>query len=160
MNKKGQMGDLGGLLMVFIAAIVGVTLFITVAQIVGTTTSTVAVANDSLGVVLNDSVIYLNKYQAISGVVIWNATSSVVADTEYTVENNVVYNGALAVRVTVDADDADDETGNEWFISGTAEPAGYISGAGRQMALLIPLMFALAIALIVLTPTIKNKLMG
>jgi hypothetical protein len=160
MNKKGQMENLGGLMMIFIAAIVGITLFITVAQTVGTSTSTVAVANDSLGTVLNNSVIYLTKYQALSGVVIYNDTTSVVADTEYSVENNVVYNGALAVKVTVDADDGDEETGNEWFISGTAEPVGYIGGAGRQMALLIPIMFALAIALVILVPSIKNKLMG
>jgi len=160
MNKKGQLGDLGMILMVFVCVVVGLTLFLTISQTIGTSTSTVAVANDSLGTVLNNSVIYLTSYQALSGVVIYNDTTSVVADTEYTVENNVVYNGALAVRVTVDADDGDEETGNEWFISGTAEPVGYIGGAGRQMALLIPIMFALAIVVVVLVPSIKNKIMG
>lgn len=160
MKKKAQMGDLGMILAVFVGVVVGLTLFLTIAQTIGTSTSTVAVANDSLGIVLNDSVIYLTSYQALSNVVIYNDTTSVVADTEYTVENNVVYNGALAVKVTVDADDGDGETGNEWFISGTAEPVGYIGGASRQMALLIPIMFALAIVVVVLVPSIKNKIMG
>jgi hypothetical protein len=160
MKKKAEMGELGMIMAVFIVAIVGITLFLQVARDVGVSTSTVAVANDSLGTVLNNSVVYLTNYQSISGVVIYNDTNSVVADTEYSVANNVVYNGALAVQVTVDADDADNQTGNEWFISGTAEPQGYMGGATRQMALLIPLMFALAIALVILLPTIKNKILG
>jgi hypothetical protein len=160
MKKKGQIENMGMLIIIFIVAIVGITFFIQIARDVGTSTSTVSVANESLGTVLNNSVIYLTSYQSIDDVVIYNATTSVVADTEYSVENKVVYNGALAIKVTVDADDSDGETGNEWFISGTAEPQGYMSGATAQMALLIPLMFVLAILLVLLMPIMKDKLLN
>lgn len=159
MKKKAQMEGMGLILATFISIVVGVILFQAIAQNVGESTNTVAVSNQSLGTVLNNSVIYITNYKSISGVVIYNSTTSVVADTEYTIANDQVYNGALAIKVTVDADDGDSQTGNEWFISGTAEPLTYISDSGsRSMAMLIVIMFALALVAVALYPVYKGGL--
>lgn len=159
MNKKGKEGGIGTILMVFVAIIIGVTLFVTIAQIVGTATSTVAVANTSLGVASNSTTVYLTDYRSIASPVIYNNTGAIVPSTDYIVTNNVVYNGALAVSVLpVSAAEAG-FTGYQWNISGTAEPVTYIGGAGRSIALLIPILFALVIAVLALEPTMRSRVL-
>jgi hypothetical protein len=155
MEKKGQIG-IGSVILVFVAVIVAISLFLIVAQQIGTSTSTVAVANISLGNVSNSTYAYLTDYRSITNVVVYNATTQVVDSANYTVTNNVVNNGAEAVRFI--AINTTGYTGNPWYISGTAEPLGYVGGAGRSVALLIPILFALAIAVIALEPTIRSRI--
>jgi len=154
-KKKGEIG-LGAILVVFIGIIVAIPLFLAVSQTVGTSTDTVSVANTTLTSVVNGTPQYLTGYASISNVVVYNATGDVIVGSgNYTVENHVVYNGAEAVKITPNAS-ADFKSA--WKVSGTAEPLGYISGAGRSVALLIPIFFALLIAVIALTPTLRDGL--
>ena len=152
-KKKGQLG-FGAILVAFIAIIVGLTLFTVIAQTVGTSTSTVAVVNASLGTVSNSTYAYLTNYRSITDVVVWNSTTQLVAAANYTVTNNVVNNGAEAIRFI--AINTTGYTGTTWYISGTAEPLGYVGGASGSIALLIPIFFALLIAVIALEPTLRG----
>jgi len=76
----------------------------------------------------------------------------------YTIDNNQVVNGALVVQFTVD----DAEYASEGLqISGTAQPVGYVDSAGgRALANLIPLFFALAIAIIALVPSLRSNILA
>jgi hypothetical protein len=156
-KKKGQV-EIGIIITIFVAIIVGLALFLTTAQTVGVATSTIAVANESLGAtVVNGTAQYLTSYRSISDVVIYNETGDfLIGSGNYTVTNNVVYNGAEAVMITPDTGAI---TKSKWQVSGTAEPLGYVGGAGRSMALLIPVLFGLAIAILVLEPTIRGKIL-
>jgi len=159
MNRKGQMNGVGYILIVALTLIVGVVLFQVVAQEVGKSTNTVAIANDTLSGTVNGTIEYMTDYRALSGVVIYNATNSVIVpSSNYTVTNNVVYNGALAVSVepldTLDRKYLD----FDWSISGTAQPLTYIpSSGGRAVAGLISIFFALAILVVALEPSLRNK---
>lgn len=158
-NNKGQVG-IGGLILAAITIIVGVILLVASAQNVGDATNTISVANDSLGTASNDTTVYLTSYRAISSVVIYNGSDAVVPSTNYTVTNNVVYEGALAVSVLPTSGAVYNYTGYEWNISGTAQPTGYIDDAGgRAVAGLIIIFFALAIAVVSLVPTLKSKIL-
>jgi len=158
-NKKGQM-NMGMILMSFIAIIVGVILFQTIAQEVGSSTNTVSVANQTETLAANGEDIYIEEYRALSDVVILNATdNATISSGNYTVTNNAINptTGALSVKVTTD--DAEFESSSV-RVSGTAQPLTYIdSSGGRSMALLIPIMFALAIAVVALEPTLRSKIL-
>lgn len=156
MNKKGQ--ALNGILLTFIGIVVGVILFTAVSQEVGNSTNTVAVANTTLATTVNGTAQYITGYKAISSVVVYNATGGTIASGNYTIENNVVYNGALAIKITPTVNSA--IYLSAWKVSGTAEPTGYISdSAARNVAGLIAIFFALAIAVVALTPTFQGKLL-
>ncbi len=158
MNKKGQLG-LSAILLVFITIIVGVILFQTIAQNVGSMTNTIEVANESLTTVVNGTPQYLTNYRALSSVVIYNETGDVIVGSgNYTIANNVVYNGALAVEITPDATAI---WKSAWQISGTAQPLTYVpDSGGRAMVSLIVIFFALAIAAASLYPVMNNKILG
>jgi len=157
-NNKGQI-MIGGLIMIAIAAIVGVILLVGSAQNVGDATNTISVVNLSLGTASNATTVYLTDYRAISSVVIYN-TTAIVPSSNYTVTNNVVYNGALAVSVLPSSAAIHNYTGYEWNISGTAQPTGYIDNAGgRAIANIIIIFFALSIAVVTLIPTLRSKLL-
>lgn len=156
-GKKGQV-NIGVLIIAFVGIIVGMALFLSVAQTVGQTTSTVTLANVSIGAaVVNGTSQYLTDYVNLDDVVIFNATGDVlISATNYTVTNHVVYNGAEVVQITPQTLPA---LKSNWKVSGTAEPQGYVGGAARSMALIIPIFFALVIAVIALTPSMNNKFM-
>jgi len=153
MNKKGQLG-VGGLIMIAIGVIVGSIFLVAVAQSVGETTNTVDLVNGSYTATANGEVFYVTNYKAINDISIMDAGGETITSGNYTAENDAVYNGALAVKITVD--DAAFES-QEWLISGTAEPLTYISDSGgRAMSSLIVVMFALAVLAIALAPVIKE----
>ncbi len=169
MNKKGQTDfNLGMILIVFITIIVGVVLFQVVAQESGKSTSTVQAVNESLGDVVNGTPVYMITYRALSDVVILNKTdtsgaftanATVIGSGNYTIVNNVIdpTTGGLAVRIDPTA-----TTGwkSEWQVSATAQPTTYIAeGGARAMVSLIAIFFALAIAIVALTPTLKSKIL-
>ena len=154
-KKKGQVG-FGAILMAFIGILVGVALFLTVAQQIGSSTSTIAIVNQSTGAAAaNSTVQYLTNFRSISDVVVYNTSNSILLTSgNYTITNNVVYNGQEVVSITPLSVPL--IYAHKWNISGTAEPQGYIGGAGRSVALLIPIFFALLIAVIALEPTMRN----
>lgn len=159
MNNKGEI-RVGTIMVVFISIIVGVILFQVVAQQAGDVTNTVSIANLSLGDIDN-STVYLTDYKHITSVVVFNESGdAIVPGTEYTVTNNVVYNGALAVQVVPATAPDGDYYGFEWTISGTAQPLTYASDSGsRAVVALIVIFFALAIVAVALYPVYGSKLM-
>ena len=146
---------IGVLITLAIAIIVGAIILQASAQNIDEVVNTVSVANESMGVAVNGTVVYLD-YQSLSDVVIYNSTSSVVTASEYTVTNKVVNNGALTVSIEPASPAGSNVTGYEWFVSGTAEPTGYGDSAGRAMANLVIIMMALALVVVVVGAAVKN----
>jgi hypothetical protein len=158
MEKDKQIGLL---IMTAVVVIVGLILLQGAAQNVGEATNTVAVANQSLtGVAVNGTAQYITNCRAMSDVVVWNATGDVeVASGNYTVTNNVVYNGVVATRIVpgVSATPALGYKVGTWKIDGTCQPTGYIDdGGGRAVAGIIIVFFGLLIAIIALYPAMKE----
>lgn len=153
--------NIGLLIMTAVVVIVGLILLQGAAQNVGEATNTVAVANQSLsGVAVNDTAQYITNCRAISDVVVWNATGNVVVGAgNYTVTNNVVYNGVIATRIvpTVSATPALGYKVGVWTVQGTCQPTGYIDdGGSRAIAGIIIVFFGLLIAIIALYPAMKE----
>jgi putative effector of murein hydrolase LrgA (UPF0299 family) len=159
MNKRGEMETnamIGGILIAFVAIVVGIALFQSAAQSVGTATNTESVVNTSLTTVVNGTAQYLN-YRAISDVVIYNETGGIVGAGNYTITDNVVHNGALSVEIMPNATAG---WKSAWKVSGTAQPTTYIDNAGaRSIAGLVIIFAALAIAVVSLTPTLRSGLL-
>jgi uncharacterized protein (UPF0333 family) len=158
MNNRGQIG-IETFLYVFIAVIVGIILFQAIAQNVGETTNTIAVSNESISTVSNNTAQYITNYRALSNVVVFNATGNAEIDSSYyTIENNVVNNGALAVKITPGLIPENYTTA--WQVSGTGQPLTYVADSGgRAMANLIPIFFALLIAMVALSPTMRSGIL-
>jgi len=160
MNKKGQEG-LGMIIVVAITLIVGVILFTAISQQVGTSTSTITVVNESIDTVVNGTAQYFTGYRALSDVVILNETgTTILLATNYTITNNVINptTGALSVRIVPDATEI---FKSAWRVSGTAQGTDYIADSGsRAVAGMIAIFFALAIAVVALTPTLRSNLLS
>lgn len=156
-NKKGQIG-IQETMYIFIAVIVGLILFQAVAQNVGQATNTVELVNSSQTLAANGASIYLTDYQALSSVVILNATdNTTIGAGNYTITNTVIYNGALAVKITTD--DAA-YASSDVRVSGTAQPLTYIADSGaRSMTALITIFFALLVAVIAMSPVARSGVM-
>ena len=154
-----NLGKVGLLIGVAIMIIVGVIFLQTSAQAVGDVTNTVSVVNSTYTAGANGETFYITDYKVLTDVVVRLEADGVIIDaSEYTVTNNVVYNGAESVTVTVDS--AAHESA-DWDITATAQPLTYVKDAGsRAMANLIPIMFALALLTIALYPVIKDGFGG
>jgi len=156
-NKKGQIG-VGMIILVAVTLIVGVIFFQSIMQQIGTSVNTVSVTNSTQTLAAEGSSIYLTTYRALSDVVVTNATGGeTVPSTSYTVVNNVVRNGALTVRIDTIKSDYASKSVN---ISATAQPLTYIpNSGGRAVASLIGIMFALAIVIVAISPTLRSGLL-
>jgi hypothetical protein len=157
-DKKGQ--GLNIILIVFMAIIVGIALFITISQTVGTSTTTVTLENLTIGTQTNGTTYYLSGFKNVaSAAIIGNGTNPVLlAAGNYTLTNNVVHptTGELSVSILP----ASEYTATGWNISGTAQRTDYIDDSGaRAIALLIPIFFALAIALITMIPSLRSEVL-
>ena len=156
MNKKGQIG-LGVIMVTFIVILLGVIFTQSIAQEVGSSTNTVALAAAPYTAAANGGDFYLTGYRAISGVTITNTSGTTITDGNYTITNNDVVDGVLVTTITVDAVTYESQT---WNITATAQPVTYIAdGGARAMAGLIVIMFALAVAVIALGPTIQSRML-
>ena len=144
--------------MLALTAIVGVILLQASAQNVGTTTDTYSVANLSLGTASNTTAVYFTDIRALSSVVVVNNTNgAVLPSSNYTVTNNVVYNGALAVKVEQSIPPTTGFTGYILNISGTAQPTTYIDdGGARSVASLIIILMALTLAVVIISYGIRE----
>ena len=140
------MTKVGGFILLFIGIIVSLSLFTGgITGNVGLVTNTVSVANESLGAtVVNGTAQYLVNYKSISDVVVYNETGNVVIGAgNYTITNNVIYNGQEAVKIVPDTTAA---LKSKWKISGTAQPLGYANESGtRAIVSLITVLSALAV---------------
>lgn len=162
MNKKG-VSDTGGwvslLILVAVALVVGVILLQASAQNVGTTNTAITKANATLGVPVNGTATYITDCRKVDDLVVWNATGDVeVPTSNYTQVDNVISNGALAVSVTPNAI-VDYKVGT-WTYDGTCYPLTYDDNSGsRAIASLIVVMFALALGVVALTPTLRSGIL-
>ena len=155
MNKKGEMG-IGSIIIVFVAIIIGVTLFLSVAQMVGDKTNVVGVVNDTVTMPASGSAINLDGQAVTDTILVSNATSGLAFTSDnYTVSSNQVINGVLTATLTNNDPALEGVSAN---VSYTHEPEGYVGGTSRSIALIIPIMFALAVAVIALSPSIRDGL--
>ena len=158
-NKKGNLGMMGTILIVFITLIVGVVLFQVIAQEVGRSTNTEALLFHPLNsVVANSTPQTFTNWRVLSDVTVYNGTGHAIIDSSlYTVTNDVLSNGALTVTFTPGAALFENQT-NLWRINATGQPLTYIQDSGsRAVAGLIAIFFALAILVVILEPTIRNE---
>ena len=163
MKKKGQaILGLGIILVTFVAILVGVVLFQAIAQEAGSSTTLTTLTNYSLGTITNGTDYYNTDYKSFTNVIIrGNVTvaEDILSAANYTVTNNVIdpSDGSLSVGITPSTDDDWDVYGTTWRISGSAQPVTYIADSGsRAIAGLIVVFFALAVAVVSLTPTLRS----
>ena len=167
MNKKGQFSaELGLIIIVAITLVVGVVLFQVIAQEVGKSTNTVALENQSLGVLVNGTDTYVTNCRAISGVQIWNATNDVeIPADNFTIVNNQIHptTGSLTVVIEPNVTPLPPHHFNEGAatIDATCQPLTYIADTGgRAMANIIVIFFALAVAVVALTPSLRSGVLN
>ena len=154
MFKKGEIG-VGGILIAFIAIIVGLALMNGgIFDAIGTMTQKVTVANQTVTLPAAGSIVGLTG-QAIESVIVTNASDgAVVPATNYTTQSRVVSNGALTANLLSNGGLFVSKSVNVSYIY---EPAGYeTSSGGRALISLIAIFMALAVAVVALTPTFRN----
>ena len=152
-SKKGQLGVAGFVLLV-VGIIVVITLIVAVAQQKGQMTDLATVSNASLGTMTNGSTLYITDYKLCSNFKIWNATGDVeIPTTNYTVTNNVVYNGQATIEVVPAVTTLAGTAFNRGTAKyqGTCEPLTYAEdSASRTIADFIVVACALALLVWVL----------
>lgn len=156
MNNKAETSQIGVLVALAITVIVGVILLQASAQNIGATLDTVTLANRSIGAtVVNGTSYYITDIKSLSSVVVFNQTGDIeIASGNFTVTNNVVYNGQEAVQIVPNTPA---QFKSNWKISGVGQPLGYISdGGGRAMSSLVIILMALALAVIVITYSVRK----
>ena|SRR3990167_9801092 len=144
----------GVLIALFMLIIVGLVLFQASAQEIGNTVNTIGIVNQTLTAPALNGFVNLQGKE-VSNVVVWNSTPVLRNAANYTIQNNRVVDGAFA-PARLQSNDAN--MAGSLNVSYTYEPYTYIDdGGGRAMANLIPIMFALAILIIVLLPTLRER---
>lgn len=158
-SKKGQMQGLGILLITFLTVLVGAILFLAISQQVGSSTQTGTLTNYVISAPINGGTYNLTGYKSLTGVTVTNHTDGVaIAAGNYTVTNNALKDGNLIVQIKLNSAEFQSV---EWNVTGTVQATDYIdSSAARSMALLIPIFFALAIALVALVPTLRDEVLS
>jgi len=157
-SKRGQMGMVGGLIMLAITIIVGAILMQGAAQNTDSVVNLATLKNYSLGTIANSTTVYITTYKSISNPVVTNSTNgAVIAATNFTITNNVAYNGGEAIKFTATAKDGEGFTGAVWQINGTVQPLAYADSAGRSLTNLIIIMTALALLAVVVGYVVKSS---
>ena len=161
MNKKGQM--LGIILTAFMVAIVGLALYAAVVQTVGNSLTAISAGTDVNNVTVvipaASASIDITGQDLLSTPTVWNSTTNfLIGAGNYTIDETVsTTTGVKTIQFTsaalVDAG-LIGTTANITMVYGTE---GYIADSGaRGMANLIPIFMALAIAIVALSPTLRN----
>lgn len=160
MNKKGEEIGIGAIVTIFITAIVGVILLVAVAQENGKSLDTATLSNETITAAAAGVAYTFTDYKALSDVIITNATGGeTVPSSNYTIANNQVVNGALASTLTMTADSA--YAAQSLNVSATAQPLTYVGDSGARAVIgLIVVFFALGIAIVVLTPTLRSGVLN
>jgi hypothetical protein len=164
MNKKAQASmELGPIMIVFIGVLVGVILFQTIAQDVGSSTNLITTDNLTLTVGAVSLPVDVVG-QTLSGTpTVRNSTGGVGA---FTIRDGIDYviNETVSTSTGVKTISffplTANATSQDVNITYTYGPDGYIEDSGaRSMALLIPIFFALSIAVVALSPTLRSELL-
>ena len=164
MNKKAEADlSVGGVIIIAIAAIVGLILLQATAQYVGDVTNTVDVVNETLLSSNGTTLALIAQFQgkSVSDVVISNGSGGfVISSGNYTIYNNQVINGVETAGINVSASIADGLQTQAWNASYTFQPTTYdTNSGGRAVAGLIVIFFAIAIAVVMLIPTLRSKVL-
>jgi len=156
MNNKGQMGT-GTILMGFLAVIVALALFISIAQQVGETSTTGSASQAQYTMPADGVTIDLVGQELLSTPTVTNMSdgTDTVTASNYTIEERVsAVDGLKRITLTAAAGPFNSQAVNISYDYGAE---GYIdSSGGRSVAALITLFAALAIGLIFLAPVIKD----
>ncbi len=176
MNKKGEMGggEVGLLILVAVAIILGASFLTPIAQYVGTATNTGQATNVSFTMPANGSTTDLTPcgQKNTSAVVIYNYTN----DSDATLPanpavrltgNNATISqaqssttGYLHSQVTTFGNAVNYFGNAKVNVTCTFEPEGYITDSGgRAIASLVIVLFALGIAVIAIVPSLRSKIM-
>ena len=162
MDNKGQNFTVAALIILFISVLIGLVLLPTISQYVGSVTDTYAF-NSSAGsgqvtFPADGATIDLEGQEIIGSVLAWNTTQDLkIVAANYTISEGVsATTGLKSIQLTAVGSEYDGVLVNVSYEYG---PDGYIDSAGgRSIAGLITLFFALAIAIIAMTPAFRNKL--
>jgi hypothetical protein len=163
-NKRGQL-QAGGYVLLIIGIIVVLTLIIASAQQIGTVKDTYTYENVSIGTLTNGTPTYITDCRAIVGTVrIFNATGDLeMASGNYTLTNNVLYNGMWAVQIDPNVTVTAGTAYNKGLatIDGTCEPITYSeNNADKTVLDLIILLSGLALLVWVLEASGVINLFG
>ncbi len=169
MNRKGQVQvGIGELLIVFITVLVGLILLVGSANQIGISTTLSVKVNESQTAPANGSTLAFTAFKELRSVVIFNFTNETAAsgsklmelNKDFKVLNNVVVDGAEISQIQVFTDNYSASSGGEWNVSYTGVPDTFItSGGTRAVVSLIILFMALAIVIVTLSPTLRNKIL-
>ena len=152
---KGKRGEvtIAAIMITFLVILVGTIIFQATADQLARSTSTVSLNNVSFTSAAINQRYYFTDYRALSSVTIVNGTT-LVSSGNYTVSNNIVYNGVVASAINFTSVPYDSESLN---ISAVAQPTTYMDdGGSRGLASMILIFFGLAIAVTALYPVWKD----
>ncbi len=159
MDKKGQLG-IGTFINIFIVVVVGLALFLATAQQVGPITSTTTAVNTSFTAPAISSIIDLTGQEILNTPIVINASDDLLTvTTDYVIDEGIsTTSGLKSIRYTAASADGASQTVKVSYDYGVD---GYIDDSGgRSLASLILIFFALAIAVVMLSPIIKEKILG
>jgi len=148
MNKKGQIG-VGVLIVVFVGAIVALTLYLATEQEIGKVSVEFEAVNTSYTAPAAGSSIDLEGQELLSTPVVINCTDEVVLNSgNYTITEAVGDSGVKSIVYTTSTGSLSaSECVNVSYEYG---PDGYLDGSNRTIADLIPIVAALALIVFVL----------
>lgn len=165
MNNKGQQFTVAAVILLFISLLVGLVLFPIIGQYVGSVTDTyfenATITGVQFTMPADGATIDLTGQELMDTPFVQNASGTTIvcsgADTNCTIAEGVsTSTGLKRIRLTANGTEHQGQTLN---ISYEYGPEGYIDSAGgRSITTLITLFFALAIALVALVPSFRNKL--
>lgn len=158
MNKKGQV-TLGTVIMVAVAVIVGAIFLVISAQQIGDVTNTRGVVNATLTGTNATNITLDGKYWDSDTIIVFNATGDyVIGSGNWTLYNNQVVNG-VETALLEKRGGFTSISAHDWLITGTYQPTTYAGSSGtRSIANIIVILFALAIAVVALSPTLRNEI--
>ncbi len=160
MNKKGQV-EIGGFIMIAIVAIVGAILLVASAQNIDPVRNTQSIENFTYTVGENNTNQSIPGQAIVGTVTVTNQTGANTIDgATFREHSNQVVDGTLTARLEYDDTTDSGLIGEAVNISYNSQPDGYAtSGGARALTGIIIVFFALAIAVVVLVPTLKSKLL-
>ena len=156
-NKKGEIG-VGIVIVIAIIAIVGMVIFQTIAQYSGESTSTDSWVNYTVSLGATTYTDIQGAQNIVGSYTIYNASNSTqqLGTNNVTVVERVGNDGQLTLAVQVIDGKWNSRSIN---ITGTYGPDGYVSDSGaRSITTLIILMTALALAVTIMVPSVRETL--
>jgi hypothetical protein len=154
MNKKAELGLVGIMLVTAISIIVGLAFYTEIDLQVGNVITTAKATNQTFIFPAAGGTIELNGQNIVGSMFIQNVSGAYeVPSTNYSVAQGIGLDGLTATILTAKGGFVNGKSVNGTY---TYEPDGYVSNASRTVTLLIVVFSALAIAVVALTPTLRN----